>query len=166
MPPRDVLDTTCSGTLTLSALRADPSHDTWIRPLDHLEIPRRLLLPWNWQGGLVRLAFFVEQCGSGRFCPGLFSTYQATNPDTPGAAPLTTGPWTMKSTVRRQTERPPKSGDLPILTAPPETASGRPAGKCFAGWPLFHVHLRLGRPARKNAERRQIWTDVFVVELK
>jgi len=83
--------------------------DTWIRPLDHLENSTPLVTPLEpGQGGLVRLAFFVEQCGSGRFCPGLF--FHVPGNQSRYTRSRATDDWTMgtmKSTVRRQTERPP-----------------------------------------------------------
>lgn len=68
--------------------------DVWLRPLNNLESTTPLITglepdkdPWfdshlSWNN--------VDPNDSAPVC---FSTYQSTNPDTPGAAPLVTGPW-------------------------------------------------------------------------
>lgn len=68
--------------------------DLWVRPLNHLENTTPLISglepdkgPWfdshfSWNN--------VDPNDSAPVC---FSTYQTTNPNTPGAAPVVTGPW-------------------------------------------------------------------------
>jgi hypothetical protein len=68
--------------------------DVWLRPLNHLEASTPII------GGLQPAHGFwfdshfswnnVDPNDSAPVC---FSTYRPTNPDTPGAAPLVTGPW-------------------------------------------------------------------------
>jgi hypothetical protein len=68
--------------------------DVWVRPLNHLENSTPII------GGLEPAKDFwfdshfswnnVDPNDSAPVC---FSTYRPTNPDTPGAAPLVTGPW-------------------------------------------------------------------------
>ena len=68
--------------------------DTWIRPLDHLENSTPLVTPLEpGKEAWFDSHFSWNNVDPDDFAPVCFSTYQATNPDTPGAAPLTTGPW-------------------------------------------------------------------------
>ena len=68
--------------------------DTWMRPLDHLENYTPLVTPLEPGKELWFDSHFswnnVDPEDSTPVC---FSTYQTTNPATPGAAPLVTGPW-------------------------------------------------------------------------
>jgi hypothetical protein len=68
--------------------------DLWSRPLNNLEKDVPLVTPLEAGKELWFDSHFswnnVDPDDSTPVC---FSTYQATNPDTPGAAPLTSGPW-------------------------------------------------------------------------
>ena len=68
--------------------------DLWSRPLNNLEKDTPLISPLESGKELWFDSHFswnnVDPDDSTPVC---FSTYQPANPDTPGAAPLTTGPW-------------------------------------------------------------------------
>jgi hypothetical protein len=68
--------------------------DVWLRPLDHLESFTPIISGLEPAKGFWFDSHFswnnVDPNDSAPVC---FSTYRPTNPDTPGAGPLVTGPW-------------------------------------------------------------------------
>lgn len=68
--------------------------DLWLRPLNHLDntIPLITELEPD-KGPWFDSHFSWNNVDPDDSAPVCFSTYQTTNPNTPGAAPLVTGPW-------------------------------------------------------------------------
>ena len=68
--------------------------DLWLRPLDHLENSTPIISGLEPANGFWYDSHFSwNNVDPNDSTPVCFSTYRPTNPDTPGAPPLVTGPW-------------------------------------------------------------------------
>jgi len=87
--------------------------------------------------------------------------FRPTNPDTPGAPLLVTGPWRMKSTVQRQTEGV-QVWRFAHTYVPPGTASGRPREKMFHKMDASSCSRPTGKTSWKNTQSDKYRTDVLL----
>jgi hypothetical protein len=68
--------------------------DLWLRPLNHLETATPVINRLEHANGFWFDSHFSwNNVDPNDSTPVCFSTYRPTNPDTPGVAPLVTGPW-------------------------------------------------------------------------